>query len=283
MIDEKKFELILDEIIDKNDKVIVLYSGIWTFVNKLKFKDKKIKNIPKNILTLLEKKITKNKTLFIPAFTGKTYSKKKFIQIDKDLDKDNGVIAFEALKRNYYRTHQPIHSYFVFGNLKEIKNYKFKSSWGDKSILQYFSKKNARICNMGLPWNKGCAYLHRFEELYNVPWRFKKKFKAKFYKNKKFIGDFSEIKYCSSQFQKLNYDFKPFVKFIKKSKSFKKTKYNDIKIESIKASCLDKIGKKIFNKNPWVIIKNKKKTIHWIRYFKEKEIKFNNNHDIEKT
>lgn len=280
MIDEKKFNLILDEIIDKNDKVIVLYSGIWTFIDKLQFKDKKIKNIPKNILNILEKKITKDKTLFIPAFTGKTFSKKKIIEIDKDLDKSNGIISFEALKRNYYRIPLPIHSYFVFGNLKEIKKLKFKSSWGDKSILEYFSKKNARICSIGLPWNKGCAYLHRFEELYRVPWRYNKKIVAKFYKNKKFMGNFSEVKYCSSQFQKLNYDFKPFIKFIKKCKSFKRSRYNNIKIESVKTLCLNKIGKKIFIKNPWKIIKNKKKTLYWIKNFKEKEIIFNNKTSI---
>ena len=276
MIDEKKFESIIEKVISNDDKVIVLYSGIWSFINKLKFKTKNVNNIPKIILNILEKKIKKKKTLFIPAFTGKIFSKKKTIYLDKDLDKSNGIISFEALKRKYYRTRQPIHSYFVYGNLKEIKKLKLESSWGKKSLLEYFSKKNARICNLGLTWNKGCAYLHRFEEKYNVPWRFNKKITAKFFYKNKPIGEYYENKFCSSNIRYLKYDFKPFIKFIRKSKSFKKSENKDIVFESIKTSCLNKIGKKIFSKNPWIIIKNKKETKNWIKNEKVNEVNSNN-------
>lgn len=272
MIDEKKFEKILDEVINNNDKVIVLYSGLWTFINKIKFKNKSIHNIPKYLLDLIEKKIGKKKTLFLPAFTGQTLLKKKVIHLDKDIDK-NGLISLEGLKRKYYRTRLPVHSYLVYGNTNEIEKIKFTSSWGKNSLLEYFSKKNARICNLGLPWNRGCAYLHRFEYLYNVPWRYEKKISAKFFYKNKFIGEYYEIKHCSSMKRTIKYDFKPFIKFIKKSKSFKKSKNKNLSFESIKVSCLNKIGNKIFSKDPWIIIKNKKKTINWIKKEKEDEIK----------
>ena len=272
MINEKNFESIIDEVIDNNDKIIVLYSGIWTFIDKLEFNDNKIINIPKILLSIFEKKIGKKRTLFIPAFTGKIYSKKNTIHLDKDLDKSNGLISFAALKKKYYRTKQPIHSYFVYGNLQEVKKLKLESSWGEKSLLEYFSKKNARICNLGLTWNKGCAYLHRFEEIYNVPWRYNKKITAKFFYKNKFIGEYYENKFCSSSFRNLKYDFKPFVRFIRNSKSFKKTNNKDIVFESIKTSCLDKIGKIKFYKNPWVIIKNKVQTKNWIKNEKKYEM-----------
>ena len=47
-------------------------------------------------------------------------------------------------------------------------------------------------------------------------------------------------------------------------------------MESIKTSCLDKIGKKIFTKNPWIIIKNKKTIINWVKNKKSFEIKREN-------
>ena len=47
-------------------------------------------------------------------------------------------------------------------------------------------------------------------------------------------------------------------------------------MESIKTSCLDKIGKKIFIKNPWVIIKNKNSVLNWIKNKKNNEIKRKN-------
>ena len=54
-----------------------------------------------------------------------------------------------------------------------------------------------------------------------------------------------EIKYCSSIKRPLNYDYKPFIKEIENSKTFCKSKNKHFKFESIKVSCLDKIGKKL--------------------------------------
>lgn len=276
MINENEFNSLLNEVIDKKDKIIVLYSGLWSFINNISFRIKDKKKIPNKILEILEKKIGKNKTLFIPAFTGKIFKKTGYIQLDKDIDKENGYLSIVATKKNYYRTKQPIHSYFVIGKNKQIKKLKLKSSWGKYSLLEYFSKKNARICALGVPWNIGCAYLHRFEEIYNVPWRYQKKFISKFYLKRKYIGKFSEIKFCSPEKCSLNYDFKPFIKYIEKSKSFKKSSSDKIKLESIKTKCLDEIGDKIFKKNPWTIVKNKKKIKNWIKNDKYKEIKLYN-------
>ena len=268
MISERDFEKAIDEVILKNDKFIVLYSGIWSFVKEIRFKSKNYNEIPKIILKLFEKKIGKKKTLFIPSFTGEIFSKKDKIDIYKDIDKGNGVISLSALKKKYYRTRHPIHSYLIYGNLSEVKNKRFSSSWGKNSLLEFFSKKNARICNLGLPWNEGCAYLHRFEEIYNVPWRYKKKFISKFYQNQKCLGVYEETKFCSSRIKPLKYDYKPFINHIKKSKSFLKSNNSKIKFESIKTSCLNKIGKKIFSSNPWIIVKNKKTNRNWIKKFK---------------
>ena len=273
MINERDFLNSLDEVIDKKDKVIVLYSGLWTFIDKIKFKTNKKEKIPQKILRLIEKKIGKNRTLFIPSFSGKEFQRNKIFDIKKTIDKENGILSKIALKK-YYRTRQPIHSYLVFGNTKVIRKLNLKSSWGKQSLLEFFSKKNARICNLGLPWNQGCAYLHRFEELYKVPWRFQKTYTGKLKKNNKIIGVCSEIKYCTPIDVNIKYDFKPFIKKIENSYSFKKTKNKLFKFESIKTSCLDKIGKNVFKINPWIIIKNKKRTKSWIKYNKSKSISF---------
>ena len=248
MINEIKFEKILSEVITKEDKIIVLYSGIWTFIKKIYFNIKNPKKIPEEMLDIIEKKIGKDKILFLPSFSGESFYKKKYFSIDTDIDKKNGLLPITALKRGYFRTRQPIHSYLVFGNLNEVRKLKLKSSWGEKSLLEFFQKKNARICNLGLPWNKACAYLHRFEEIYNVPWRYHKIFSKKIIKNKRIIGTCREKKFCSSLLTPVNYDYKPFIKYIKKSKSFRKASSKDLSMESIKTSCLDKIGKKFLQK-----------------------------------
>ena len=141
MIDEIKFKKILSEVITNEDKIVVLYSGIWSFIKKINFNITNPKKIPEVILDIIEEKIGKDKTLFLPSFSGESFYKKKYFSIDADIDKKNGLLPITALKKGYFRTKQPIHSYLVFGNLKEVRKLKLKSSWGEKSLLEFFQKK----------------------------------------------------------------------------------------------------------------------------------------------
>jgi aminoglycoside N3'-acetyltransferase len=269
MLNEKEFFNAFEEVISKKDDVIVIYSGISSFIFNIKFKSK---NIPKTLLSILEKVTTKNRTLILPSFSSNSFMKEKIFDIKRSID-NIGLLPKEALKRNYYRTPQPLHSYLVYGKEKQlIKKLKNFSSWGKTSILNYMSKRNARICTFGLPWNRGCAYLHRFEELYLVPWRYFKIFKGPLYSNGTKVSSCSENKYSSPLNGILKYDFKPFISLIERSNSYKKSSNKYFQLESVKANCLDDIGNKIFSKDPWVIVKNKKNIKDWIKNKKEGEV-----------
>ena len=61
--------------------------------------------------------------------------------------------------------------------------------------------------------------MHRFEEIYNVPWRYNKKFCCDIKKMEKIVK-YSEIKFCSSKKVPLKYDYYPFIKEIEKSNRF---------------------------------------------------------------
>ena len=263
MITKQDLNESLNQVISKKDKVVVIYSGISKFLHKFSYK----KNLISEILDTIEKYITKERILIFPSFSADIFIKTKKFDLNKSID-NIGVIPKIALQRGYYRTPQPLHSYLVFGkNIKDIKKLSHKTSWGEGSILDFMSKNNARICTLGLPWNKGCAYLHRFEEKFQVPWRFFKKFKGKMYRNSKFISYCEELKYS---LPKLNlndelYNYHPFIKYIKKAKSFKKNNHKDFRIESVKTACLNKIGREIFLKDPWCIIKKKRELKNWIK------------------
>lgn len=68
MISETDFEIALDQVIKDDDKIIILYSGLTSFIQRLKFKISKPHEIPNTILDLIEKKIGKERTLFLPSF-----------------------------------------------------------------------------------------------------------------------------------------------------------------------------------------------------------------------
>ena len=270
-IDENTFLEALKYLVRPEDKVVVLFSGIWSFASNLNFKNK---NIPQSILKILEKFVSNNRTLILPSFSGQFVTKHNYFKIDSSID-NIGVIPKEALKsKKYYRTPQPLHSYLVLGkDVNKIKKLKFKTSWGKTSIFNYISKSNARICNLGLNWNRGCSYLHRQEELTSVPWRYFKKFQFKMYRNRNFLGMCEEVKFCSPNKGLLKYDYKKFIPLIEKQKSFLKFNSNLFKFESIKAKCLDDISKIFFKKRPYDIVINKKEIKNWVKYKKKIEIK----------
>ena len=56
MILEEDFKKILDEVILENDEVVVLYSGLWTFIYNIDFGLKNKNLIPYKILDIIEKK-----------------------------------------------------------------------------------------------------------------------------------------------------------------------------------------------------------------------------------
>jgi len=274
MLNEKDFYKAFNEVISKKDKVIVLYSSIYNFILNIKFKNK---NISKTLLDILEKVTTKNRTLILPSFSANLFLTENKFDIKKSID-NIGILPKAALKRNYFRTIQPLHSYLVYGKEKKIvEKLKHLTSWGESSILGYMRERNARICTFGLAWNKGCAYLHRFEESFLVPWRYFKLFKGPLYKNGKKIGHCFENKYSAPLNNILKYDFKPFIPHIKRAKSYKKSSNQIFSLESVKTSCLDEIGNKIFSKNPWIIIKNKKDIKNWIKNKKTEEVFFKEN------
>ena len=264
LITEDDFIKAFNKVIKKEDKVIVLYSGLWSFIFNIRFKDK---DISKKLLELIENLISKERTLLLPAFSGEEFIDKKKFHLDKSIDR-NGLLPAEALKSGkYYRTPQPLHSYLAIGkHVKEIKKLNLETSWGQNSLFQWLSKKNARMCVLGVPWSKGCSYLHRYEELNLVPWRYFKVFEGAMFKNGKKIGSCKEKKY--SKFINLKYSLEPIVKEINKNK-FLKYRNNKFFLESITCNEIDIASKKFFKKDPWKIVKNIKEVKEWIKSRKE--------------
>ena len=273
LIDEEEIYISFKKVIKPSDTTIVLYSGIWSFINKISFR----KKIGKKILDIVEDIVTPDRTLIIPSFSSEVFTRELKFDLKLSLDNKNGLISKEALKRKYYyRTPQPLHSYLIFGKkINEIKKLKLETSWGKTSILEWIKKNNSRICVLGIPWNKGCSYLHRFEEKFKVPWRYFKKFKGKMYRNKNFISYCTENKFSSPTKIILNYDYKPLINLMKKNKIFLKGNSKFI-LESAKTKEIDIIANHFFKKKlSWKIIKNKSEVKNWIIKLKKREIKEN--------
>jgi len=91
VIDEKVFLQSLDEVIDKEDKIIVLYSGLLNLLPKINFNLYKNENIVEKILSLIEYKVGKERTLILPSFSGEEFKKKKKFDIDRKIEKKKKI------------------------------------------------------------------------------------------------------------------------------------------------------------------------------------------------
>ena len=83
MIKEKDFKDALDQVIKDEDEVIVLYSGIYSFIHNLKFNLTSYNKLPKKIFQLIEKKVGKERILFLPSFTGSFIINMDFLTLKK--------------------------------------------------------------------------------------------------------------------------------------------------------------------------------------------------------
>ena len=92
-ISEKLLNDSFKKIIKDEDEVIVLYSGIWSFINKINFK----KNIGKKILDIIENIVTPKRTLILPSFSSEAFKKENKFDLKLSLDNKNGIISKEAL------------------------------------------------------------------------------------------------------------------------------------------------------------------------------------------
>ena len=126
MISKKEFIKSLKEVIKTEDEVIVIYSNASNLLSKLKYNKKLIAQI----LDLIENFISKNRTLILPSFSANNFIRTGKFDLKSSID-NIGILSKEALKRDYYRTPQPLHSYLIFGKKKiEVQNLSFKTSWG---------------------------------------------------------------------------------------------------------------------------------------------------------
>ena len=271
LIDINLFKENLSSVIENDDEILIFYIGIWSFIN---FLDISYKDIPKVLLQTIEKVVGKNRTIVLPSFTANEFVITKKFDSLLSKPKESGVISIQALKSgNYVRTIQPLHSYLVKGpKAKEIKKLTLKTSWGEGSILSWLSKNKSRVCTIGIPWKIGCSYFHRFEELYQVPWRYFKKFEGKHYKNKEYLGKIYEMKYSGPLLVNFSYDYSPVIYKMTKNKIIKRSKTKTLNIQSALVSDIDVVCNEFFNEDPWRIIKNKDKILYWVKELKNKEI-----------
>lgn len=261
----------LTEVILPKDEVIVIYAGIWTFAN---YFDYKIQKIPDLLLDIIEDVVGENRTILFPTFCASVFVKTRKYDLVRSKPTESGVLSERALLRKcFVRTHQPMHSFVVKGpKASEVLALPCTTSWGPESLLTWMGSMNARLCPLGLPWHRACSYFHRIEETLQVPYRYYKIFSGTLYDDGKEIGPCREIKYSYSMRVPLDYDYSVIQAQLSKQKAIITCPNPLIPLESAVTSDIDIACHKIFEEDPFAIVKNRDAVEDWVKTGKNDEI-----------
>lgn len=264
------FHKALTEVILPQDEVIVFYAGIWSFAG---YFDCEIQKIPDLLLDIIEDVIGPKRTVLFPTFCAGDFIKTGKYDLVRSKPKESGILSERALLRGFLRTHKPLHSFAVKGpKAAEVMALPCTTAWGPESILAWMGSVNARLCPLGLPWNRACSYFHRIEETLQVPYRYFKRFSGALYNDGKEIGPCEEIKYSYSLRVPLDYDYIVIQRELVAQKRILACKNPLVPLESIVTSDADAVCRKVFEDDPYAIVKNKEAVKNWVETGKSDEV-----------
>ena len=161
------------EVVGKKDRIVVVYSGIWTFGHRFGLP---ISDIPRLLVEAMLEELGAEQTLLLPSYTyGYTRTRRYSPEASAP---ETGVLPAAMLKHfQYVRSHSALNSFLAIGpQAKELAEIKSATLWGEGSLKAHFQSQHARMVVLGLPWKDACGFLHRIEEVCDVPYRYHKTF-----------------------------------------------------------------------------------------------------------
>jgi aminoglycoside N3'-acetyltransferase len=170
-INEELFTVLRD-ILDNDDRPIVVFSSAWPFFRAVgRANPGVVDELLQVIIDVAEKR-----TLLMPAFTG---GYRDGI-CDLDITPSSTGVISEAfrLKQETVRTLSAFFSFSVSGAaIDQVKNLMPADAWGEGSVYHWMELNNARFLMLGTDPTH-CSYLHRIEWLLRdvIPYRYEKIF-----------------------------------------------------------------------------------------------------------
>lgn len=167
------FKNVLQEVILPSDRVVVVYSGIWTFGHLFEANPR---TLPVLLLDTLLEFCGRERTLVFPTYTNSFARTRRYDLLNSM--PETGVLSTTFLHRyGAARSLSAMNSFAAIGPAADtLARMKGETLWGKSSVKEYLENVNARIVMLGLPWSLACGFLHRMEEVAQVPYRYYKTF-----------------------------------------------------------------------------------------------------------
>jgi len=232
----------LKRVIPSSPCWVVIHSSLINF----KFNSSTLKW---DFLSAIKKLVGEGYTIFVPSFTfsfTKTGIYNKMATIS-----ETGLLADWVFQlNNSSRTAHPIYSHVIVGpDIKEAMTADIRSCFGGNTIFAMFERKNACIVMFGCGW-KYCTSFHYFEELFQVPYRYYKKF---------YFADSSENTemFVRDIGKKTRNDFSPAVEMLRENSLIETDILNNVLVESCGFSELSSTCSELLNNDNCTFVENR--------------------------
>jgi len=266
----EEFKEAFSKLLAPSDKVIVIHSGIWTFGSRINLPTKEV---PQAVIEAIIEAVGPDRTLLFPTFTYYYSQTRKFNL--KTSKPETGILPELFLKRKgVLRSANAMNSYGVIGPEAEtVTKLKGQSVWGKDSVMDWYVKKNALVCMIGLEWHLCCTLYHYLEELGCVPYRYFKHFPGTWSDGINPEIPWSESLYVRPLPIPVDYRWEIIADAMRAEQKICSAKLDSFFLESCLSGDIVSWSKDTLLADPLAFVINRDEVNHWITYDKQEEVR----------
>jgi aminoglycoside N3'-acetyltransferase len=256
-----------ESVLDPADEVVVVYSGIWTFGHRFGL-DPKV--LPAALIETMLEAAGERRTLLFPAYTYSYSQTRRYSP--KKTPPETGVLPATLFARFHWtRTRSAFNSFYAAGpQAEKLAAIRGPTIWGEGSLKAHFEHAHARMVVLGVPWKDALGFLHRIEEVCQVPWRYFKTFDGT-WEGERGDEPWTESIYVRSRSLMPEYRW-DLPDGLLRRRGRIRANPADVLIESADAAELVSAGREILADDPYCLLTNAEAVRHWVAHGKQQEI-----------
>lgn len=266
-LEPSAFRRWFEAVLDPSDRVVVVYSGIWTFGHQF---GGSIRDVPRMLIDCMLEAVGSQRTLVLPGYTYAYAGQRSYSP--RDSLPETGILP-QTMLREFpcVRTRSALNSFLAIGPQAEaLAQITGPTIWGEGSLKWTFERTHSRMVTLGIPWKDSLGFLHRIEEAAQVPYRYHKTFHGQW------VEAGGSIPWVETMYVR-SIDVMPVFVWARVDERLRaqgriRKAPGPVFIESADAGDIVRAGLEIVEDDPYALLVNRDEVEHWVVHGKDAEI-----------
>jgi aminoglycoside 3-N-acetyltransferase len=249
------------EVVAPEDKLIVVYSGIWSFGHRFGIGGKEL---PVMLIQQMLAAIGPQRTLVMPSYTP-SFARTR-VYNPHTSPAETGILPQVCLTEfGGVRTSSALDSFVAIGPQAEALAAmpQPKSLWGEGSLLELFEREHARMVMLGISWGS-LGLLHRIEEVGKIPYRYFKNFHGHWVGADDVTKPWQETMLVRSLYVPPVYNWNVVGQLLRE-RGLTRRSNSEVAIESVDGADVIAAGLDLIAKDPYALLFNADEVKQWVK------------------